>query len=47
MKEGPLISLTKYGYKYSRYGKGNKFNESQALEIKEDYPSSKNIKIED
>ena len=47
MKEGPLISLTKYGYKYATYGKGNKFNESQALEVKEDYPSSKNIKIED
>lgn len=47
MKEGPLISLTKYGYKYATYGKGNKFNESQALEVKEDYPSSKNIKIEE
>ena len=47
MEEGPLISLTKYGYKYATYGKGNKFNESQALEIKEDYPSSRNIKIEE
>lgn len=47
MKEGPLISLTKYGYKYATYGKGNKFNESQALEIKEGYPSSRNIKIEE
>lgn len=46
MKEGPLISLTKYGYKYATYGKGNKFTESQALEIKEGYPSSRSIKIE-
>lgn len=45
MKEGPLVSLTKYGYKYSVYGKGNKFNESQALEIKVAYPESKSMKI--
>lgn len=45
MKEGPLVSLTKYGYKYSVYGKGNKFSESQALEIKKGYPESKIMKI--